>query len=271
MPNGRESRREETTRPRSHVGARRPGRRGGRRRDARPLAGDGGEQRQPHPALQRPRGRWLVDHGFAHLTTKDLRRRQAARRALRRAGLPGRLPVEVPRPQPQARARAEARQRARCARPAYRRAHRLLCPPVTIPKANRALKQAMRGQATPAQWDPTPRADRRPGDQLDPAPDGQGALVRLPREAELRPRLPREPANRPPSTRRQLGRGLRLRPGHRHQRAPRPADRPRTNMPFNIWCAGQTILRDGRVVVAGGNLVLLRAGGVPSTRATTWC
>ena len=33
-----------------------------------------------------------------------------------------------------------------------------------------------------------------------------------------------------------------------------PPNDPRTNLPYNLWCAGQTMLRDGRVLVAGGNL-----------------
>ena len=41
---------------------------------------------------------------------------------------------------------------------------------------------------------------------------------------------------------------------------------PGTGRPFNIWCAGQTLLRDGRVAVAGGNFRYYGQDGVTKYR-----
>ncbi len=198
----------------------------------------------------------FVDHGFAHLSTKDARadKLRAARCAVLgyRAAFPSKCPALSPKL-----ARAEARQRARCARPAYRREHRLLCPTVTIPKANRALKQAMQANVT-GQWDPSLVQIDGLAINSILLPTGKILWFAYPEKPNFYVSgggYPGSPANEAaihaatnwaeayvfdPAT----GRSVRRDP---------PTD-PRTGLPFNIWCSGQTMLRDGRVLVAGGNL-----------------
>ena len=211
----------------------------------------------------------FVDHGFAHLTTKDLRgdKLRAARCAVPgyRAAFPSKCPALSPKL-----ARAEARQRARCARPAYRKEHRLLCPRGHRPQGQPGAEARDGGQRHRAVG-PEPRADRRPCHQLDPAPDGQDPVVRLPPEAELRPRLPREPRERGRRPRGdELGRGLRLRPGHQQERAPRPAERPAHGPALQHLvlrarpCCGTAACS----WPAATSSTTRRP--IPSTRATTW-
>ena len=195
----------------------------------------------------------FVDHGFAHLTTKDLRgdKLRAARCAVLgyRAAFPSKCPALSPKL-----ARAEARQRARCARPAYRREHRLLCPTVTIPKANRALKQAMQVNVT-GQWDPNLVQIDGLAINSILLPTGKILWFAYPQKPNFVPGYPGSPANEAavhaatnwaeayvfdPATNTSVRRD--------------PPNDPRTNLPYNLWCAGQTMLRDGRILMAGGNL-----------------
>jgi len=195
----------------------------------------------------------FVDHGFAHLTTKDLRgdKLRAARCAVPgyRAAFPSKCPALSPKL-----ARAEARQRALCARPAYRKEHRLLCPTVTVPKANRALKHAMAVSDT-GQWDPNLVQIDGLAINSILLPTGKILWYAYPQKPNFVPGYPGSPANEAavhaatnwaeayvfdPATNRSVRRD--------------PPNDPRTGLPYNIWCSGQTMLRDGRVVVAGGNL-----------------
>ena len=215
----------EGDRQRAHArpgGARDRGRRCG---DARALARDGREERRQDPLLQRIRGR-LRRPRVRPSQHQGRARGQAPRRALRRAGLSPGLSVEVPGPQPPAESRRSASARS------VREARLSQAPPPVLPEDHRREGRPSvqtRARAEPGRRRPVgpqPGPDRRPGDQLDPAAHGQDPVVRVSHEAELLPvaggrDLPGQPGQRGRDQRRdELGRGLRVRPGHRHQRSP---------------------------------------------------
>jgi hypothetical protein len=198
----------------------------------------------------------FVDHGVAHLSTKDARgdRLRAARCAVPgfRAAFPWKCPALNAKL-----ARSEARQRARCARPSYRKGHPLLCPRVTIPKANRALKQAMQLNAT-GQWDPNLVQIDGLAINSILLPTGKILWFAYPEKPNFYvsgggyPGSPQNEAAIHAATNWAEAYVFDPATGRSVRRDP-PAD-PRTNLPYNLWCAGQTMLRDGRVLVAGGNL-----------------
>jgi hypothetical protein len=202
----------------------------------------------------------FVDHGFAHLTTKDVRgdKLRAARCAVPgyRAAYPWKCPALTPKLR-----RAEARQRARCAKPAYRKGHPLLCPRITAPKVDRALKRALEQQpaSVTGRWDPNLVQIEGLAINSILLPTGKILWFAYPEKPNFAQHLgdgtyPGSQANEAainaatnwaeawvfnPAT------------GTSVQRNP-PID-PVTGKPYNIWCAGQTLLRDGRVLIAGGN------------------
>ena len=187
-----------------------------------------GEQDDADRVHRRPRGR----RGFVDSTarpTSPPRTCAATSAALARCATPGyraAYPSRCPALSPTL-ARAE-RAPARALRAGPRTAGAPVCsaPRPRCSRSNRALKRAFAVSEPPRRSGPGPSCrSPRPADQLDPAPHGQGPLVRLPGEARLRPDYP-EPERGPGRRDVELGRGLRLRPGHRHQRAARPAERP---------------------------------------------
>jgi hypothetical protein len=143
-----------------------------------------------------------------------------------------------------ARARYQRAQRARCARPAYRRSHPLLCP--RVPDVKRAN----------AVGDPPQTIGRWNGRISTPGlpinaillPTGKVLWFAYPeKDTWYQARTGNNPEDVnwaeayvfDPATGQSVRRD--------------PPINPETGKPFNIWCAGQTLLRDGRVVVAGGN------------------
>ena len=143
-----------------------------------------------------------------------------------------------------ARARYQRAQRARCARVAYRRAHPVLCPRVRNVKRSNAVNDP---PSVIGAW--TNRITS-PGLPINAIllPTGKVLWWAYPeKDTWYQARTGNDPEAVnwaeayvfDPAT----GESVRHDP---------PTD-PRTGKPFNIWCAGQTLLRDGRVAVAGGN------------------
>jgi Domain of unknown function (DUF1929) len=201
----------------------------------------------------------FADHGFAHLSTKDVRgdKLRAARCAV--PGYREAFPSKCPALSPKLR-RSEARQRALCAKPVYRKRHPLFCPRITVPKANRAFKRALELNIT-GRWDPNLVQIDGLAINSTLLPTGKILWYAYPEKPNFAgPTLgdgsyPGSPANEAainaatnwaeayvfdPAT----GTSVRRDP---------PTD-PTTGKPYNLWCSGQVMLRDGRVLVAGGNL-----------------
>ena len=154
-----------------------------------------------------------------------------------------------------ARAAYQRAQRARCARVAYRRAHPLLCPRI---RGNVQRSQAVgEPPQTIGAW--TGRIST-PGLPINSIllPTGKVLWFAYPEKDtwyQQRTGLDPEAVNQAEAYVFDPATGVSVR------RDPPP--NPETgNRPFNIWCAGQTLLRDGRVVVAGGNFHYYGYGGV---------
>jgi hypothetical protein len=153
-----------------------------------------------------------------------------------------------------ARAAYQRAQRARCARVAYRRAHPLLCPRIRG-GVQRSLAVGDPPQTIGA-W--TGRIST-PGLAINSIllPTGKILWFAYPeKDTWYQARTGQDPeaVNWAEAYVFDPATGVSVR------RDP-PID-PGTNKPFNIWCAGQTLLRDGRVAVAGGNFKYYGAGGV---------
>jgi hypothetical protein len=190
----------------------------------------------------------FVDHGFSHLSTKDVRndRLRAARCAVPgyREAFPSKCPALSPRLK-----RAEARQRALCAKPAYRKRHPLFCPRITVAKANRAFKRIFAQDLSVAgKWDPNLVQIDGLAINSTLLPTGKILWYAYPSKPDFTP--PHTPASDEavnwaeayvfdPATNTSVRRD--------------PPNDPLTGLPYNLWCSGQTLLRDGRVLVAGGN------------------
>ncbi len=128
-------------------------------------------------------------------------------------------------------------------------------PPLPDHPRRRAAQPGGRRPAADHRCVDRPHLDAGPGHQLDPAPHREGALVRLPREGHL---VRGAHGRKHPG--RQLGRGLRLRPRHRRQRPPRPADRSRHGQALQhlVRRSDPPARRTGRR--RGRELQVLRAG-----------
>ncbi len=143
------------------------------------------------------------------------------------------------------RARAERLQRNRCRRVSYRRKNPSLCP-----QAGRAIKRALAQQPADVtgRWTGQIQID---GLAINSTllPTGKVLWFAYRSKPDWTP--PHTPASDEalnyvdayvfdPATNTSVRRD--------------PPTDPRTGKPFNLWCGGQTFLRDGRLVVAGGNL-----------------
>ena len=150
--------------------------------------------------------------------------------------------------------RLYARQLARCARADYRNAHPVSCP---APAGGRRVAVALRGQRAQevvganvvGQWDP-----------LMHIPSNAIHAVVLPTNKVLWFSQPKSADERggnaylwDPAT----GASTRVDP-------PDVTYPDGSVAPANIWCAGQAQLPDGRVLVAGGNLVYANGAGAGS-------
>jgi Domain of unknown function (DUF1929) len=143
-----------------------------------------------------------------------------------------------------ARARYQRAQRARCARSAYRRSHPLLCPRVRDVKRLNAIGDPPQAIG---RWNGRISTEGLPINAIL-LPTGKVLWFAYPEKDtwyHARTGLDPEDVNWAeayvfdPATGQSVRRD--------------PPINPETGRPFNIWCAGQTLLRDGRVVVAGGN------------------
>ena len=202
----------------------------------------------------------FVNHGFGHLSTKDVRgdKLRAARCAVLgyRQAFPSKCPALSPRL-----SRAEARQRALCAKPVYRKRHPLFCPRITVAKADRAFKRALeQNPAVAGQWDPNLVQIDGLAINSTLLPTGKILWYAYPTKPNFSQSLgdgtyPGSPANEAAiNAATNWAEAYVFDPAtNTSVRRDPPIDQA-TGKPYNIWCSGQVMLRDGRVLVAGGNL-----------------
>ena len=209
------------------------------------LAGKSGSSTRFSSSLEA--GVYVDVHGVAHRNADNKRadRIRNARCAAPgyRAANPSRCPALTP-----ARARSERAQRARCARPAYRRTHPVLCPRLDPKRVDRALKRIMAVPSEIGAWTGQVQIDGLAINSIL-LPTGKVLWFAYPEKDtwyESRTGRPDEEVDWAeayifdPATNTSVRRDPPIDPG--------------SGLPYNIWCAGQTLLRDGRVLVAGGNL-----------------
>jgi Galactose oxidase-like, Early set domain len=144
-----------------------------------------------------------------------------------------------------ARAKYQRAQRARCARVRYRKAHPLLCP--RIRGGVHRIAAVGEGPQTIGAW--TGRISI-PGLAINSVllPTGKVLWWAYPeKDTWYQARTGQDPeaVNYAEAYVFDPATGVSVRRD--------PPINPETGKPFNIWCAGQTLLSDGRLVVAGGN------------------
>ena len=143
------------------------------------------------------------------------------------------------------RARAERLQRSRCRRVSYRRKNPSLCP-----QLGRAIRRSLAQQPADVtgRWTGQVHVD---GLAISSVllPTGKVLWWAYPGKPDFTP--PHTPASDEAIN---YAEAYVFDPATNTSVRRDPPTDPRTGKPFNIWCAGQTLLRDGRVVVAGGNL-----------------
>lgn len=154
------------------------------------------------------------------------------------------------------RARAERAQRARCAKPAYRRSYPALCP-VRKKDVDKALKRAFQAEASTGQWSAPITIGTLPINAVL-LPTGKVLWWAYPQkdtwygaQAGLGPGDPAYPAR---VAQVDYAEAYVFDPATNTSVQRNPPTDPTSGLPYNLWCAGQTFLRDGRLLVAGGNL-----------------
>ena len=159
------------------------------------------------------------------------------------------------------------KQRAvRCARPAYPQTHAAYCPAMwaSLGKGRQGARPAREGR-------PAHQAGGRPGPGRPDRPLGRP--VRHPAARHPRVMLPTGKVlwfAYPDSTHTlDEASAWVWDPTTGRDQAGQPADQPGTGRPVNIWCGGHTLLPDGRVVVAGGNLEYAASPTPVGWRAST--
>ena len=186
-------------------------------------------------------------HNAAHFSLKDAAfdKRQLARCATPgyRATYPSKCPAMTP-----SRAKAERAQRTACARPRYKKAHPALCPDPKVLRVNRALKRAF------AAGEPASSIGGWTGRIIAPGLPINAVLLATGKV--LWWAYPQKPNFADGYNQDDPNPGAALNYSEAYVFDPATGASVRRDPPnqANLWCAGQTQLRDGRVLVAGGNL-----------------
>lgn len=145
-------------------------------------------------------------------------------------------------------------QAARCARVAFRKAHPTTCPTPAQLKVNARLRSfAQQPASVTGRWTGRIQVDSLAINAVM-LPTGKVLWFAYPYNPNLAP-IDNSPGNADAAREADnYAEAYVFDPATNQSVRRDPPTDPRTNKPYNIWCAGQTYLRDGRIVVAGGNL-----------------